>query len=301
MDSDFYEIAKALYTNSDLNNYWASVQSLLNSNFITAFAGAGAGALGAQYLVERTKLREELIKEIRGTNKASVIALGIFNSLLNIKKQHIKGLKENFDMQKIAYEKHAKGQELAEPDWDALKLKMDLQNLTMPKLPMKILQIQVFEKLSLIGRPLNLASYLHQTLTCLYSSLEERNQLISSFKSLEFPQSMHLSLYLGIPNKNTVDSSYPDLINAIYTYTDDSIFFSYLLCEDLIAHGQQITINFQNKLGKEAPKVNIIDFTDAKKSGLMPDVSNYKDWYDKYKLIPKRLSLFKKLCNTLAR
>jgi hypothetical protein len=82
-------------------------KEFLNSNFVTALigsgAGAGVGAWVAQRIVARGKERDELVAEIRNTNAATVVALGICNTFLAIKKQHVKRLKETFDKQKADY------------------------------------------------------------------------------------------------------------------------------------------------------------------------------------------------------
>jgi hypothetical protein len=82
-------------------------KNFLNSNFVTALigsgAGAGVGAWVAQRIVARGKERDELLAEIRNTNAATVVALGICNTFLAIKKQHVKRLKETFDKQKTDY------------------------------------------------------------------------------------------------------------------------------------------------------------------------------------------------------
>jgi bifunctional pyridoxal-dependent enzyme with beta-cystathionase and maltose regulon repressor activities len=79
------------------------VKKFFNSNFITslvgALAGAGAGALAAQHIVERSKLRDELLREMRNTNAAIALAFSVTNTFLALKHQHIKALKENFDKQ----------------------------------------------------------------------------------------------------------------------------------------------------------------------------------------------------------
>ena len=91
----------------DIAALWQSSKDFLNSNFFTAIAGACAGAFagayGAQRIVARGKEREELLAEIRNTNAATVVALGVCNTFLAIKKQHVKRLKETFDKQKTDY------------------------------------------------------------------------------------------------------------------------------------------------------------------------------------------------------
>lgn len=279
-----------------LATYWADAKAFLNSSFTTAFAGAAAGAWGAQHVAERAKLREDWINEIRNTNKASLVAFGICNALLSMKRQHIKPLKVNFDGQKAALERHREQQRLGQLPKDvAFELRMDLQTLSPQRLPIEILQRQLFEQLSLVGRPLNLATTLGQVLDGLEGSLEERNDLISSFKSNKIPHGKSVPLYLGEPIENNLDRSHPDLIEAIYSYTDDGIFFSHLLCEDLIEHGLQVREAFEKKFKKGAPKVNKVDFSGVENSGLMPNKENYRSWHNMFLKFEEPQTIFEKL------
>src|SRR5689334_19372520 len=75
-------------------------------DFIVAGTGAFAGAYGAQIITERSKLREELTKEIRNTNAAISISFGICNFLLSMKHQHVKDLKEKYDAQRKDFFAH---------------------------------------------------------------------------------------------------------------------------------------------------------------------------------------------------
>jgi hypothetical protein len=259
--------------------HWQDTKDFFNSSFSTAMAGAFAGAWGAQYIAERSKYRDELIKEIRNINAASVVAFGICNSLLSLKKQHVKALKENFYSQKKLLTDHrGKVQARAIDPKTAFEFQADLQTLTAPQFPIDILREQIFERLSLVGRPLNLTTTLSETLHCLNWSIERRNQLIESYKSATNPQVDLPVLYFGLPVNGHVDQTYPDVIDSVYSQTNDGIFFSNLLCKDLIEHGEKMAGVFSKKFGKGAPTINTTDFTKAEDAGLMPDEADYADW-----------------------
>jgi len=73
---------------------------LLNSNFSTALAGAAAGAYGAQFIAERNERQRRLLREIRSTNAAIIVAFSITNMFYALKRQYVKELKERFEKQK---------------------------------------------------------------------------------------------------------------------------------------------------------------------------------------------------------
>ncbi len=89
----------------------------LNSNFITALAGAGAGAwagaYAAQKIAARTKLKEELTKEISSATAAFNLATMICNVCLGLKGQHINGMYKTYEQKRSEffnfYDQHAAG------------------------------------------------------------------------------------------------------------------------------------------------------------------------------------------------
>jgi hypothetical protein len=261
---------------------WAFLNTVFFSSIVGAAAGAYAGAYGAQRIAERTKYREQLLKELRDTNAATNLTFGICNSLLAMKRQHIKALKENFDTQKAAILEHLRKLRAGEiPRGTEFEYVADLQTLSLPPLPIGILQQQSFEKLSLVGRPLTLTTTLGQTLHGLSASLEKRNKLIATYKASSMPVSP--PIYFGFPHGDTVNLDYPSTVEAIYRQTDDGIFFSHLLNKDLTAHGNQLAERFKKLFGKGAPPVTECDFSQPEQSGLMPDPKNYPDWFNAFK------------------
>jgi hypothetical protein len=129
-------------------------KGLSQLEFFTAIAGACAdafaGAYGAQRIVARGKEKEELLAEIRNTNAATVVALGICNTFLAIKKQHVKWLKETFEGQKADYLARAHQYRIGEllPGNIAPPLFFDLQVLVLPPfdLPLNTLRHQILKK-----------------------------------------------------------------------------------------------------------------------------------------------------------
>ncbi len=262
---------------------WEAAKSLANSAFATALigslAGAFAGAVAAQRIVERGKHREELLLEIRNTNAAIAIAFGICNTLVALKKQHVKDLKTRFDAQKAAaleFQRKRKNGEIQ--DDVEFVFQADLQSLQTGSLPTDILRAVVFERLSLVGRPLNLVMTLAQTAQSLDGSVEKRNALIERYKTEFAHDNRNLTpQYFGFPYGNGhINLEYPGSVEAIYNQTNDGIFFSNLLCKDLHDHGQHLADEFKKKFKEEAPRVSKVDFSTV--ADLMPDEKDYADW-----------------------
>jgi hypothetical protein len=279
----------------DIAPLWQSLKDFLNSNFFTAIAGACAGAFagayGAQRIIARGREREELLSEIRNTNAATVVALGICNTFLAIKKQHVKRLKETFDTQRADYLARAHKYRMGElaPGDTVPALLFDLQVLVLPPfdLPLDTLRHQIFEKISLSNRrALMLVTSLTETVHGLNTSINNRNRLIASYHTAGMSSDDLLPLYFGLPQPRThvINKTYPDLIDAIYKQTNDGIFYAKLICNDLFAQNGQLAGRFKKRFGRSAlVSMDKPDFAVPEGEGLMPNEADYTDWLTLFK------------------
>lgn len=266
----------------------------LNSNiviaFVGGFTGAIGGALGAQRIVERSRKREERLKELRYTNAAIMVAHTICNAALAIKKQHVRPMREAF--QKLredleAFKKKWHANQIA-PDVE-FRLQMDMRTYPAPILPVETLKHVVFQELSAVGRPLALVAVIEQSLIGLESAIAKRDQLIQKFASGEIPEKNHMHYYFGLPLPGGhLNQEYPDLVEAIYSYTDDLAFFSYQLCNDLMKHGANVREALTKKPTKRLPNVSEADFSGPLMSGLLPPDSHYGEWVNAFVERPEK-------------
>ena len=254
----------------------------LNSNAFTAIAGscagAFAGAWAAQRIASTGKEREDLLAEIRNTSAGTVVALSVCNSFFSIKRQRVKELKETFDKQKADYlaakQTYRSGQ--WPPNTELPAILFDLQASILPPfaVPLEALRHQLFEKISLSNRrPLMMFVSLNETVQGLDTSITNRNCLVSSYGAARMTTAALLPLYFGLPqgDKHIIDKTYPDLIDAIYRQTDDGIFYSKLLCEDLFVHNTKLVARYRKRFGKSSSIIiDKPDFTTPDKEGLMP-------------------------------
>jgi hypothetical protein len=264
---------------------WEDVKAFANSAFLTSLlgslAGAFAGAAAAQHIAERSKLREEMLREMRNINAAVALAFGICNGFLALKKQHVKALKDAYDTGRadlLEFKRKRKAGEIA-PDVP-FEFKADLQTLQSQEHPTDILRSIIFERLSTVGRPLNLVVALNQAAEDLKNSMAKRNSLIEGYKSQFSKDTSGLvPLYFGLPyGGGHVNMDYPGAIDSIYRQTDDGIYFAQLLCKDLRAHGLRLAERFKKIHKTEPPRVTEVDFTPAIEQGLMPKDADYDSW-----------------------
>lgn len=260
---------------------WDNPWALANSAFTTSLAGAFAGAWGAQRIAERGKHRSELKQEIASTNAAIAVCFGIANSFLGLKKQHVKALKETFDKERAAIVEYKRKRDTGEIQGDQrYPFKADLMTLSIQSQPIDTLKMLAFERLSIGAKPLNLVMTLGQTIEGLTNTFQRRNALIEQYK-VEFKDDNRdlVVLYFGFPYQGgNVNMDYPNTLEAMSQQTDDGIFFSCMLCDELHAHGLKLAAEFKVKFKKDVPRINAVSFEEAKRDGYVPDESGYPDW-----------------------
>ena len=268
---------------------WESIKAFANSAFTTslvgALAGAFAGARAAQLIAERGKLRDETSKQIRDVNAAMVLSFTIVNDVLALKKQHVREMSSTYNSEVERYKEYKAKRLTGQIQGNVpYELKLDLRTFPTGISPIAVLQEIVFSKTGATGRPLSLASSLSSSLANLNVAIARRNELIEDFKRDRLPQGANIvSMYLGLPYEGGhVNQEYGDIVSGIASYTDDAIFFSHLLCQDLRAHGLKV-VETHKKLFKDAPlRVNEIDFRKAEEGGLLPAKDDYNTWFEAF-------------------
>lgn len=260
---------------------WHNVAGFLNSNFTAALAGALGGALAAQRIGDRAKQREALLQEIRSTNAAIMVTFTICNAGLALKKQFVKEIYETYTAKKVELKefqrRRAAGQQ--HPDLP-FEFQADFRTLQMPVVPADVLRTQVYESISASGRPLALVAALVGAIASLADTIQKRNTLIERFRELGPAGTDQLpAFYFGLPyGPGHVSTEFSDTIESLHSLTDDVIFFSELLGNDLMTHGNRILDQYRNVAKVKKEKISSVDFTEPRKQGLMPDAANYADW-----------------------
>lgn len=274
-----------IYICTFISGAWKVVNSSFVIAFVGGLTGAFGGALGAQRIVERNRNREELLRELRNTNAAIMVSFTISNAALALKKQHIQPMYESFTKEKENLRKFQKEASSQQPQGRRqYRLTADFRSFPAPITPIETLQELLFHKISAHGRPLALAAVLEQSLIGLKDAINKRDSLAQKFGNGEIPSELVAQYYLGLhlPNGD-INQEYPDLVEVIHSYCDDIIFFSTLLCTDLVEHGERTHKEFTKKFGKRAPNVSTADFSSPRKSGLIPSESQYTDWLNGFK------------------
>ncbi|MCD5986231.1 hypothetical protein [Pseudomonas sp. CDFA 610] len=260
---------------------WENTKSFANSSFFTSLAGAFAGAIAAQRIAERGKFREELVKEFQSTNSVIALATSVANVALSLKKQHVNNLKSSYDADQERFRAHKakilSGQILHQTPLEIRPNLMFLQGISPP---IATIQDIVLSRLSAGGRTIASVTALADSVENLNGALSKRNELLTSFKNKQLPEGATFEdMYLGLCyQERHTNQEYEGSIKAISLYTDDIIFFSVKLCEDLQYHSATLTKRYKSKLRGAPPKNATADFEKARQGGLIPKDEDYVDW-----------------------
>jgi hypothetical protein len=262
----------------------AVLNTALNSSFsvaaVGAFAGAAAGALGAQRVIERTKRRRDLLDALNDTNAAIMISFSITNTTLRFKSQLVAPMYKNFQAGLSTFQSFltaTTSPQLQSPE--EFKLQAEFVTFMCPALPLESLKHLVYHKVSSHGKVLDLMAQVENASSGLAHSIAKREKLADEFRELQKDKDWAYR-YFGIrhPNGSTY-REHADLIAVIDEYCSDLLWFSAELSSQLVKHGEALRKRFTALYGqRDLPKVSSPDFSRPKASGLFPPDSNYTSW-----------------------
>lgn len=263
----------------------SSLNSQFASSLIGALAGAFAGAWAAKKIADRGKLQEQLLAQIRNTNAAIIVSFSICNTALALKSQYTKKMYDEFMSKRAELSDLREKQKNSTAAQGAeFELRADFRRLQMPYVPIDILRTQVYEKLSVSGRPLALIATIEGALSSLDDTITKRNTLIEHFKTMPQDSKDIVNLYFGFQLDNGHRSTeYFDTVEAINRLIDDVIFFSELLSRDLEKHGNASLKAYQTRFKGVCEKIQSADLSKARQAGLMPDEKEYESWLSAFK------------------
>ena len=258
----------------------ALIWSVLNSNFWTSLAGAGAGAIAgawaAQEIADRRATSKRQIEEARSTNAAVAATIAVINTYAALKRQHVAPTKQAYDRAaKKMHDLHNRHAQGMVPPGTTVRFSADLKTLTPPHTPIDILGNLLSEKIDARTQLSAIYYLLAQAATHLAETLEQRNELITWMQN-DGPTTDQgkAEVYFGLrQSTGRIDSRYPDLMTAMELQTNDCIVFGKALAEDLAKHSHVLA---QNKV-KGMPKAATCNMEELSEMGLLPDMAEYRE------------------------
>jgi hypothetical protein len=243
---------------SVLQHVSGSFKALSNSNFITAVVGSLAGAFGgawaAQRIAERSKLREELVKEIRNTNAAASMLHGIANAHLGLKKQLVKPMYDAYSEEQSRHSQFLRAKNAGTvPPQQKFDVNLDLQTIKPLYSPTEAIQKLIFNEISLTGAAPFVAQVLFAAIQSLAELLSDRNRLVEDWKANPPPDLV--TSYLGLSREGMVDHRYKTSIEGMYAQTDNIIAFSIMVGDALFEHAKAKRDTLRKQFHIEGPSL----------------------------------------------
>jgi hypothetical protein len=164
---------------------------------------------------------------------------------------------------------------------------VDLQTLTPLALPVQNLERYVYEKIALGGRALAASADLAGSIDALEESIQVRNTVIVEIHKERdtIPDELLAERYFGLRSAHGLtDERFKASIETIYRQTDDCIFFSRILAEDLATRGDRLRRKNAWRYWFGLPKVMKADW--SKVEQMLPADKDYALWLAGFKTQP---------------
>lgn len=251
------------------------VWSLLQTNFITALAGAGAGALGAQFITEKIKNKESLLKEIRNVNSAISLANHMCLYFFAVKSNGTKTVYEIYFKDRNAFiENLSKGKTIG--DFDYIR---ECTLIPEPQVHIKNLRKLVFNHITLGEKAVSAFVFLDESIKLFSTSLNGRNKLIENylirFKNFSDDESDEETMnYFGLEHNGNLNVLHLSFVEQMKIRNDDCLFLIILLIAELTKHGKTLV----NKYKGEVPEIFEPNYPEAFRKGLIPYDKRYENW-----------------------
>lgn len=246
----------------------------IGKSLVPPLAGALAGALAAQGIAARNKVREEQIKELRFIGVTTAIAYGVTEAFIGVKKSNVKPMFEHWNSDRLRREEIVRNNPPGTPP-GLFEFNADFRTLTPVKASVDQLRTLMFGNITLDPRAVALMTALDRCVDQHAQIIAENNKLIAEFER-DRPNAEQLAARLfGIPAGTRVDDRYSSTIRALNSGTDDCIMFSKLLGDDLVEHGKRLAAKLPKRL---RGRYVATDFSRAEREGLMPNPNDFAQW-----------------------
>lgn len=243
---------------------------------LLAIVGSFLGAFGGAWVIERNQDKKNLLEELRNTNAAVMATFHIFSSMLNRKKNDILPVIQDFELQKSALKKAEQGAgEIFRPNFSLLEVFL---------LNLATLEDILFRRLNLNAKALAAYSELAKFTSLLDTSITRRNTKLEKWKTEKFDTIVNE--FFGFSTRqndqkssgNRGDQTFPKNLDAMHSYVDDCIFYSMLLCKELIRHGKKLHEKLANSDDIRPIDIRFEDIN----SDLIPERPEHKNWLNQF-------------------
>ena len=264
---------------------WSVIKALAESNFMIAAIGSLAGAAGGAYAIqkisEHAKRRDMLLEELRMSCHAIDMAHGVCSTYMNLKKEHVLALKGDYERDRATVHRFAIRKQFGLEERTILRVGMDYQFMNEMKTRAPNVETMVLEKISAPVRVRSAAVSLGRCTDQLNVSIVQRSELIPKLAAME--EGERVARTFGLPIPGGFDNAYGDYVGSIYQYTDDSIYFSRMVVDDLTIYAKHVRERYQRMLPRRSRRhvmmVPRVVWADPEYERFLPPAENYASWY----------------------
>lgn len=281
----------ALALNSSINGSSAFsiwLRDLLTSDIfltgiftlLSGLSGAYFGAKLQRDTTERHTLKKELLSEIRTTQILMSFAFNALNKSWSVKRQNIAPTLSRYYLAKQRLQcQVAAGIKPA-------VFQVSMESIQGINLESEAILANISQNIN--ATPLLVASAVATRQS--EAAFNDTNSKINKFfdkwsENLERPTPMN---YFSIEMQGSPkDSRFSDLQRNIELYTDDCVYFSYVLCEEAHQHLSNLIKAYEKKFGKDdTPKLTTYDASAISESYQFPDKALYEKWFSGFQTEP---------------
>lgn len=240
---------------------------------VTVLAAAFFGAWFADIRARKAQERQRLLREFHLLASVGEEATAICEAALNLKRQHIKDLCDQyfFDRKRVL-----KNLELPPVHKEAIEITFDLRNLPEAYFD----DISMLQRLSESERSQGLllqAAALRGSISGLKMAIQMRDEMIKVFHAL--PQEVVSRMYFGLEVANGVkDERYKDSIEGLALAVDTIIFHSFCLSRRLAQRALSVRGELRDRHNAKNLRLVYADYSADTISALFPNFSDFQDW-----------------------
>jgi hypothetical protein len=270
---------------------YKTVSQFFPEYWLGTLASAAFGAFAGAWINNRIQTKKAIVEEFNAVRAALVLCFSTSNRYMSLKRQLVRPMRDRYVQ---AQQGHDEFKERARahrgPPFLVYEFQAELQTIAPVVVPIQVLERYVFEKISIRGRALAAAVDLVGAIDGLEKSIKYRNDLITEIqKDSPLQGDLLAERYFGLRNANGVtDERFKANVEAIYNQTDDCIFFSRILADDLLDYGNRLRRKNTWKYWLGIPELKGVDWSAPQAQGLLPPNEAYASWLRGFRLEPSR-------------
>lgn len=262
------------------------VGTLVDADLTRTLIASAFGTFAGAWIASRTQTKRSIIAELNAIAAADMLAIQIANTHIALKRQHVRPIVASYEQIGRDYEayRNSRAMQVAKV---AFSYSAELKSLSPLRTPIIALEALILEKISLRGRGLAAALELAAAIDVLKLVIENRNLLIDEFKTSQLEDHQKLEIFLGLRTaKGVVDERFKSNVEALLLKTDDCIFFSKILSEDLHRYAARLHKRYRWRFRLKRFLPERADWSSTTLADLLPKEPDYHAWLRGFKSKP---------------